>query len=112
MKKTKFKLVFGEGKYYYSKYLISYIKKNNINCNDVGIIVSKKIGNSVVRHRYTRLIREIFRLNAHNYLENCDVIIIAKKNINTLEYKEIEKDFIELMRIYKRKNEDSFNKIN
>lgn len=108
MKKAKFKKVFEEGKYYYSKYLMAYIVKNHENCNDLGIIVSKKIGNSVVRHRYTRLIREVYRLNIDKYLNNYSLILISKKSIVDCNYHLLEKDFFKLME-YIKKNEKSIN---
>ena len=40
-----------------------YVLENNSDENRFGITVSKKVGNSVVRHRVTRLIRESIRLN-------------------------------------------------
>ena len=59
LKKNKdFQLVYKCGKSYANKYLVMYIKENNTGKNRLGISVSKKVGNSIVRHRLTRLIRE------------------------------------------------------
>ena len=46
-----------------NKYLVMYLRANSLEYNRLGISVSKKVGNSVVRHRVTRLIREAYRLN-------------------------------------------------
>ena len=48
-----------EGRSYANKYLIMYVLKQDVQENRIGISVSKKVGNSVVRHRITRLIREV-----------------------------------------------------
>ena len=64
IRKTKdFGIVYNQGKSKANRYLVMYYKKNDLEYNRLGISVSKKVGNSVVRHRITRLIRESYRLN-------------------------------------------------
>ena len=62
-KNFEFLNVYHHGKSYANRYLVMYILKNGSSNNRYGITVSKKVGNSVVRHRVTRLIRESIRLN-------------------------------------------------
>ena len=50
--------VYTSGRSYANKYLVIYTLKNNSDRNRLGISVSKKVGNSVVRHRLKRLIKE------------------------------------------------------
>ena len=40
---------------YANRYLVMYVLKNNTENNRIGISVSKKVGNSVIRHHITRL---------------------------------------------------------
>ena len=64
LKKNKdFQKVYQQGKSYANKYLIMYALQNARTRNRLGISVSKKVGNSVVRHRMTRLVRESYRQN-------------------------------------------------
>ena len=58
-KNRDFKTVYGNGKSRANKYLVMYVMKNGTEKNRIGISVSKKLGNSVVRHHLTRLIREM-----------------------------------------------------
>ena len=62
-KNMDFQKVYNGGKSYANKYLVMYVLENNLNKNRIGISVSKKVGNSVIRHRITRLIRESYRLH-------------------------------------------------
>ena len=64
LKKTKdFQNVYRRGKSYANRYLVMYVLSNQTEGNRLGISVSKKVGNSVVRHHLARLVRESFRLN-------------------------------------------------
>ena len=58
-KNRDFQLVYKRGTSFANRYLVMYIKENQLNRNRLGISVSKKVGNSVVRHHLTRLIRGI-----------------------------------------------------
>ena len=62
-KNDEFRAVYKNGKSYANRYLVMYVKDNDRESNRIGISVSKKVGNSVVRHRITRIMREIYRLN-------------------------------------------------
>ena len=58
LKKHKdFQHVYKKGSSYANKYLVMYVLENQTEGNRLGISVSKKVGNSIVRHRLTRLIR-------------------------------------------------------
>ena len=66
-KNHQFQFVYRNGRSHANKYLIMYIMENGLSINRVGISVSKKVGNSVVRHRVTRLIRESYRLHENMF---------------------------------------------
>ena len=61
-KNRDFQSVYRKGKPYGNKYLVMYLLANDLGRNRVGISVSKKVGNSIIRHHLTRLIRESYRL--------------------------------------------------
>lgn len=47
----------------------------------LGLIVSKKVGNAVVRNRIKRIMREIFRKNLQELPHRCDLVIVAKRHV-------------------------------
>lgn len=76
-----------------------YVQKNNLEENRLGISVSKKVGNSVVRHRIIRLIRESYRLNCRKFECGLDVVIVARASSKGKSYREIEKAMLHLGKI-------------
>jgi len=98
-KNTEFKKVYAKGKSYANKELVLYKFKNNVQCNRLGISVSKKVGNSVTRSRVTRLIRENFRLNEENLvLVGFDIVIIAREASSTKDFYEIKNSLYKLLK--------------
>lgn len=95
-KNEDFKKVFDEKKSCANKYLILYYKENELDVNRLGIQVSKKVGNSVVRHRLSRLIRESFRLNENSFKHGLDLVVIARGDAKGKTYKEIEDALLHL----------------
>ena len=97
LKKNKdFRNVYQKGISYADRYLVMYILKNDLEKNRVGISVSKKIGNSIVRHRLTRLIRESYRLNEERFLCGYDIVVIARIGARGKNYRQIESALIHL----------------
>ena len=88
-KNSEFLNVYRHGKSYANKYLVMYVLENELNDNRFGITVSKKVGNSVVRHRVTRLIRESIRLNEEKFARGYDIVIIARNTAKGKNYNNI-----------------------
>lgn len=97
LKKNKdFQKVYRRGKSYANKLLVMYVLKNDSDTNRLGISVSKKVGNSVVRHHVTRLIRESYRLQEEMFNSGLDIVVIARAGANGSTYHEIEKALLHL----------------
>lgn len=97
LKKNKdFQQVYKNGTSYANKYLVMYVCKNAYAENRLGISVSKKVGNSVVRHRVTRLVRESYRLNEMLFQNGLDIVVIARPTAKGRTYQEIESALLHL----------------
>ena len=88
-KNVDFQKVYKNGKSYANRYLVMYVLENSTSKNRIGISVSKKVGNSVVRHRITRLIREGYRLQEDAFNSGLDIAVIARQAARDAEYKDI-----------------------
>ena len=93
-----FQHVYKRGTSKANRYLVMYVLPNQHMKNRLGISVSKKVGNSVVRHRITRLVRESYRLNEERFNRNLDIVVIARPAAKGRSYHEIEKAFMDLAR--------------
>ena len=104
-KNTEFRFVYRRGKSYTNNLLVLYVLKNKRNLdekklpyNKVGISVSKKVGNSVVRSRSKRLISESYRLNKDKVLSGHDFVFVARSAINEKKYSDVESAMINLFK--------------
>ena len=97
---SDFLKAYRHGKSYANRYLVMYVRKNDLDRNRYGITVSKKVGNSVVRHRVTRLIRESIRLNVEKFENGYDIVIIARNTAKGRKCQEIESDVLHLGKLH------------
>lgn len=96
-----FQRVYRKGTSFANKYLVMYVLPAGTQKNRIGISVSKKVGNSVVRHRITRLIRESYRLNEEKFVEGIDIVIVARIGAKERNFFEIESAMLHLGRLHK-----------
>ncbi len=100
-KNHQFQSVYQNGKSYANKYLVMYVKENGAGRNRIGISVSKKVGNSIVRHRVTRLLRESYRLHEAMFNSGLDIVIVARMNAASAGYEEIKKALLHLGKLHR-----------
>ena len=108
-KNEDFREIYRTGKSLANKYLIMYVKKNASDRNRIGISVSKKVGNSVVRHRVTRLVRESYRLSEDSFARGLDIVVVARAGAKDKSYNEIESALLHLMKLHKIGKETNNN---
>lgn len=88
-KNQDFQKVYRKGRSFANRLLVMYILKNDLEKNRFGISVSKKVGNSVVRHRVTRLLRESYRLHEDVFNSGLDIVVIARGTARDASFHQI-----------------------
>lgn len=99
-KNSDFQKIYKEGKSCANKYLVMYVLENGTDEIRLGMSVSKKVGNSVIRHRITRLIRESYRLHKEMFSSGLDIVVIARVSAKGKDFCEIESAFLHLAKMH------------
>jgi len=106
----QFSKVYNEKKAKADRYFVMFIRENGLDHNRLGISVSKKIGNSVARHRLTRLIRESYRLHEDMFSSGLDIVITPrgvkkepqiKEEIVSMKRQDVDRSVIYLAKKHK-----------
>ena len=100
-KNSDFQKVYRQGKSYANRYLVMYVLENHTEGNRLGISVSTKAGNSVIRHHLTRLIRESYRLHEDMFNSGLDIVVVARSTAKDISYHEVESALLHLGGLHK-----------
>lgn len=95
-KNSYFQNVYKNGRSYANRFFVMYVLENETDRNRLGISVSKKVGNSVIRHHITRLVREAYRLQEEMFNSGLDIVVIARVSAKNIDYHEVEKALLHL----------------
>ena len=97
MKKTEeFRNCYENGKSYANKFVVVYVWENGGSNKKIGISCSKKIGNSIVRHRFARLVREAYRLHEDIFNSGLDIVVVARACARDASFFDIQDSLIRL----------------
>ena len=100
-KNEDLKQVYKKKRSFANKYFIMYVSENGLSINRLGISVSKKVGNSVVRHRIARLVRESYRLNEEKFNSGLDIVVVAREGAAEIRYSAAESALLHLAGLHK-----------
>ncbi|MCZ6527266.1 MAG: ribonuclease P protein component [Candidatus Dadabacteria bacterium] len=98
-KTSQYEEIFGKSKRLRSKYFDILYVQNSLGYSRAGLVVSKKnVRSAVKRNRIKRLVREVFR-NNKSLFDSLDVVFLAKKGSDTLNYSNVKREIEETIRL-------------
>lgn len=100
-KEKDFSAIFKEGESFANRKFVIYRLENNEQHFRVGLSVSKKLGNAVMRNQIKRRIRHILIEHKNQLVENVDFVVIARKGVEILDYAEMEKNLLHVLKLSK-----------
>ena len=76
--------------------LAVYVAPNGLEYSRLGVSVGKAAGNAVVRNRFKRLVREVFRLNREQLPAGFDYVAIGSKTAKGLTFENATESLLKL----------------
>lgn len=93
-RRAEFQKVFDGGQRIRGRFLTLLVAPSEATRARLGIVASRKLGDSVRRNRAKRLIRELFRLNPQaEGAPGVDVVVIPRVELFAAGYASVEEDY-------------------
>src|ERR1044071_569736 len=91
-KRPEFLKLSRTGKKFHSRNFVVIYQASERGSSRLGVTVSGKVGNAIVRNRIKRYIREGFRRRRSELVPALDVLVIAKKSASDASFAQVEKE--------------------
>ena len=90
-KKSDFDAIYRAGRSVPDRYVVLFLRKNDLPYSRTAFLASKKVGNAVARNRARRLMKESYRSLCDQFLTGYDIIFIARNTINNSKCADVKK---------------------
>lgn len=95
--RADFQRVFQQGEKQVGRHFVCYAVRREVPGNKLGLVVSRKVGNAVVRNRVKRMIREYFRTNQYHFEAPTELVVVARAEAAALNSDACEQSLRKLL---------------
>jgi|SRR5581483_2719918 len=99
LRRREFVALQRDGRRRHTTHLVFIRRPTSQSRSRIGLTVSKRVGNAVVRNRIKRLLREVFRSRVDAISPASDLVIIAKPGADTMTYAQAATEFATALEI-------------
>lgn len=96
--RAEFDRVFKEGEKLVDAAFVCYVCRQAGQGRKLGCVVSRRVGNAVVRNRVKRHIREMYRLHRPYLADDVHVVVLARQTAGRMRYGESAEALSRLLR--------------
>lgn len=90
---SSFQEAYRQGHKTVGRAVVLWLRQGEDAAGRVGVVASRKVGNSVARSRAKRRMREWFRQNRHRFPTHVDYILVARHAILRMPQQNLDEDF-------------------
>jgi len=90
---SDYQRIYDSGRKVHSGSFVLFGLANSMEHHRLGVTVSRRIGNAVVRNRVKRRFREIFRRSCDNIPHHFDFVVNAKRHCATVSFHALSAEF-------------------
>lgn len=73
--------------------LLALVQRNTLAHSRIGLTVSSKVGNAVVRARLRRVLRELFRKHRGQWPSGLDVVLVVRSSAKEASFAQVSRAF-------------------
>jgi ribonuclease P protein component len=93
-RKKDFLVLYKKGSRYRDRYFNLVYLANESSFSRVGVVVSRKVGNAVLRNKIKRWLRTLFRRNKDVFRTPLDILIIATREMGEATWTELQARYL------------------
>lgn len=112
-KNTDFKRMYYSSRFKIGSLVVIYLKKNRLERTDLGITVSKKVGNAVIRNRVRRIILTAYReLEKKEDYKGFTIVVVARKSCCKVKMWDVLKEMRYILNFLKNERKTKKDVVN
>jgi ribonuclease P protein component len=96
LRRREFRRVYDEGQRRSASLCTVFFRSNGLPHTRLGITTPVRVGNSVVRNRLKRRVREVFRLNQSKLPRGWDILVNPRPAVATVSFVTLQRELLRL----------------